>query len=111
MDRGESADAIAALYDAFSTAMQLHLLSLESEAISGVLDDRESFAVLRRAGILDSSMDEFSFLEDTLEDAIAGRTNESDTLRFFAIVERLLIRLGIIPFPESSFPGRESVTT
>ncbi len=111
MNRGQTADAIAALYDAFSTAMDLHLLRISDRDGSKAADDREAFAILSHVGILDAPMDEFAVLEKTLDEAIAGRTSEGSFLRFLSIVEHMLIRLGIVPFPEATLPEGESVTT
>jgi hypothetical protein len=112
LERGQIADAVAAFYDAFSTAMELHLLTGPDE-LKQVTDDRSAFMILRSVGIIDSStpMEEFDLLEDALERAIEGDVQEINMTRFLNTIEPLLERLGIIPFDNSSLPQAESVTT
>jgi hypothetical protein len=112
LERGQIADAVAAFYDAFSTAMELHLITGPDE-LRQITDDRSAFMMLRSVGVIDSStpIEEFDILEDALERAIEGNPQEIDITEFLNIIEPLLERLGIIPFDNSSLPQAESVTT
>lgn len=103
--RGHIADAVAALYDAFSTAMEL---SLPPEERS---DDRTMYRSLRDIGILrPKCIDDFDFLEYTLDRAIEGTSSEIDLARFLDTIDSFLTRLGIIPFASSSLPQGEAIT-
>ena len=104
--KGQVADAVAALYDAFSTAMELNLPPAERG------EDRDMFQALSDIGILDpGALDDFGFLESTLEMAIDNPGSEIDLDRYVNVIEPFLARLGIIPFTSSSLPEEEAITT
>ena len=114
---GMREDAIAAMYDAVSSAMQSILFrSTSREAL--VLEDGEDlsddftlFKILKRSGVFDESVsiDDFKYLAETLDDVLEKRLVSFDETLFVETVNILLVQLGVIPFnacelPDSLFP-------
>ena len=97
--QGMTADAIAAFYDAVSSAMQRYIIVTEipihDEDIS---KDFELFKILLKARVFDDSttLEDFDFLESTLEDAFEDQLQTFNETSFLEISESLLIQLGII---------------
>jgi len=101
---GETEDAIAAMYDAISSAMQRYtypnvsqksLTVYDGEALS---DDTVLFRVLKRSNILDDSVDEsdFDYLCSTLDEALEFQLKSFDIDRFLRLSENLLTQMGVI---------------
>ena len=98
-------DAVAALYDAISSAMQRFtypgvsnqtLIIKEGEDIS---EDMTLFNVLRRTGIIDNSVseDDFTYIETVLDDALEYRLSNFNRGKFIETTNRLLMQLHVIP--------------
>jgi hypothetical protein len=97
----EDADAVAAFYDAISSAMQMYTYpelsyQIQSEdAKMDLSDDRILFEVLKKSEIIDESItdDDFDYIEKTLDDALENRTSKFDSEKFLDITERLVAQL------------------
>jgi hypothetical protein len=96
-------DAVAALFDAISSAMQRFtfpgisnqtLIIKKGEDIS---DDRTLFEVLRRSGIIDSSVtdEDYTYIEATLDNALEYRLSNFDRYKFLNITYRLLEQMSV----------------
>ena len=97
--QGMTADAIAAFYDAVSSAMQRSIIVREIPIDDvDTSDDLELFKVLLNSGIFNDSttIEDFDFIERTLEDAIDDQLESFDETSFLEISESLLIQLDII---------------
>lgn len=97
--QGMTADAIAAFYDAVSSAMQRYIII--NDILTNDVDiskDFELFKILLRLGVFNDSttLDDFDFLDQTLEDAFENGLETFDETSFLEICESLLIQLGII---------------
>ena len=101
--RGETADAIAAFYDAISSAMQRfvvvdgvdhHLIRNDDD----VSDDKILFKMLLKSGIFDDSttQEDFDFIEQTLDDVFKDNLESFDETSFLEITISLLNQLGVI---------------
>ncbi|MGY5858700.1 MAG: hypothetical protein RTU63_04970 [Candidatus Thorarchaeota archaeon] len=100
---GMIADAIAAIYDAISSAMQRFVIldGVEHDLIRSdhddVSDDEILFKVLHKSGIFDDSttQEDFDFIERTLNDAIEDQLETFDETSFLEISLSLLNQLGV----------------
>ena len=100
---GMTADAIAAMYDAISSAMQRFVLldgveyNLIRSEDDDVSDDEILFRVLLRSGIFDAvtTQEDFDFIEQTLDDAFEDHLETFDETSFLEISMSLLNQLGI----------------
>lgn len=101
--RGETADAIAAMYDAISSAMQrVEILdgveyNLIRDVNDDVSDDVILFRVLLRSRIFDevTTKEDFDFIEQTLDDMCEDNLETFDETSFLEISMSLLNQLGI----------------
>lgn len=111
--QGMTGDAIAAMYDAVSSAMQrfiildgveYHLNRNDDEDIS---DDKILFRVLLRSGIFDNatSEEDFDFVEQTLGDAFEDQLETFDETSFLEITMDLLNQLGIVSEDLNTMPS------
>ncbi|MBE0526361.1 MAG: hypothetical protein IH631_05425 [Candidatus Thorarchaeota archaeon] len=102
--QGMKADAIAALYDAVSSAMQRfvildginhHLIRNDNDDVS---DDATLFKVLLKSGIFDdaTTQEDFDFIEQTLDDAFDNQLETFDETSFLEITIGLLNQLGVV---------------
>ncbi len=98
-----TADAIAAIYDSISSAMQrfvildgvdYHLIRNDDD----VSDDETLFRVLLRSDIFDdaTTQEDYDFIEQTLEDAFEDQLETFDETSFLEITISLLNQLGIV---------------
>ncbi|MHA2071694.1 MAG: hypothetical protein ACW985_07905, partial [Candidatus Thorarchaeota archaeon] len=86
LERGEIADAIAAFYDAFASAMWRYFVSDELRASLIIYKkdylarDRTLFEVLKRSGIIDTSFSQsdFDYIDGLLNDVLEERTVNFD---------------------------------
>ena len=101
--QGMTADAIAAIYDSISSAMQrfvildgvdYHLIRNDDD----VSDDETLFRVLLRSDIFDdaTTQEDYDFIEQTLEDAFEDQLETFDETSFLEITISLLNQLGIV---------------
>jgi hypothetical protein len=101
--RGETADAIAAMYDAISSAMQRIVIldgaeyNLIRDASDDVSDDVTLFRVLLKSGLFDetTTQEDFDFIEQTLDDVLEEKLESFDETSFLEISMSLLNQLGI----------------
>ncbi|MHA1135916.1 MAG: hypothetical protein ACTSSE_05460 [Candidatus Thorarchaeota archaeon] len=101
--QGETSDAIAAFYDAISSAMQrfvlldgvnYHLIRNDDD----VSDDKILFRVLLKSGIFDdtTTQEDYDFIEQTLDDMFKDNLVSFDETSFLEITISLLNQLGVI---------------
>jgi hypothetical protein len=101
LKRGEEADAVAALYDAISSAMQRYTYPelanwiIVEDVDADLSDDHTLFQVLRKSGIINDAVleSDFSYIEETLDDALEDRLSDFDKEKFLDITNRLLTQL------------------
>ena len=97
--KGMTADAIAAFYDAVSSAMQ-RLIIVREIPTNGldIAQDLELFKVLLKSGILNDTitLEDFDFMQRTLDDAFEDQLESFDETSFLDIALSLLNQLGII---------------
>ena len=118
--QGMTADAIAAFYDAISSAMQRYVIldGVNHKLIrhdDDVSNDGLLFKVLLRSGIFDdgTTQEDFEFIEQTLEDAFEDQLETFDETSFLEKTISLLNQLGVISddmdiSSASSFQSRSS---
>lgn len=105
---GTREDAIAAMYDALSSAMQRYtfpgttdqtLIVNEGEDLSS---DETLFKVLLRSGVFDETVSEedFDIIAQILDDALESRLVNFDETSFLDITCSLLHQLDVFPFDE-----------
>ena len=102
--RGEVEDAIAAMYDAISSAMQRFTYpevaqkSLQIQDGEALSNDAVLFRVLKRSNILDDTVDEsdFEYLTCVLDEALEFRIKSFDIDRFLQLSENLLTQMGVM---------------
>lgn len=100
---GMTTDAIAAIYDAISSAMQRYLLLDDVNCVikrgedEDISNDHTLFEVLLRSGCFDknTTSDDFGFIEQTLDDAIEDRLGSFDETSFLDVSLDILRQLGI----------------
>ena len=105
--QGMTADAIAAMYDAISLAMQRYVIldGVDYDLIRNddddVSDDETLFRVLLKSGIFDdvTTQEDFDFIEQTLDDAFEDELDTFDETSFLEITISLLNQLGISSTP------------
>jgi hypothetical protein len=109
---GMKADAIAAIYDAISSAMQRFLFQsvsgqvLKLEKDEDPSNDLTLFTILKRSGVFDESVnvDDFIYIDRTLDDALENRMDSFDETRFIEAANILLVQLGVLPFNMCELP-------
>jgi hypothetical protein len=105
--QGMIADAIAAMYDAISSAMQRYVIldGVDYDLIRNDDDDLSNdetlFRVLLKSGIFDdvTTQEDFDFIEQTLDDAFEDQLDTFDETSFLDITISLLNQLGISSTP------------
>jgi len=109
---GMREDAIAAMYDAVSSAMQRFLfrnvsgMALAIENGEDPSDDYTLFKILKRSGIFDESvsLEDFVYIDQTLDDALEKHLVSFDETLFVETVNVLLVQLGVLPFNACELP-------
>jgi hypothetical protein len=112
LSEGRTEDAVAAIYDALSSAMQRFLFqSVSGQAMKinkneDPSNDLTLFTILKRSGIFDESvnLDDFMYIYQTLDDALENRLSSFDETRFIEITNKLLVNLDVLPFDMSDLP-------
>jgi len=97
--QGMTADAIAAFYDAVSSAMQRYILIKEIPTNGvDISEDLNLFKVLLESGVFNDSttLEDFEFMEQTLDDAFENQLQTFDETSFLEVSKSLLIQLCII---------------
>jgi len=114
LSEGRKEDGVAALYDAQVHAMFRYFDSseLRSDLPIGddddLNDDRTLFIILKKAGVIDSTMDvqDFDYIYQIMDDAIEDNMIEFDEHQFMFRFNRIMISLKALPFDESELPKR-----
>ncbi|MFW9844542.1 MAG: hypothetical protein ACFFEV_08195 [Candidatus Thorarchaeota archaeon] len=97
--QGMISDAIAAFYDALSSAMQRYIIVNEIPTYNvDISEDSNLFKVIHKSGVFDdtTTLEDFDFIERTLDDALENRLESFDETSFLEIVVSLLNQLEII---------------
>jgi hypothetical protein len=107
-ENNASSAALATLYDALLSGMRWYILrnlrhALGENGDEKLENERFVFFILRRAGILDQSLD-VSFIEEIVDKALMEKDVRVDHDRFLDQLDQFLTRLGILPFDESELP-------
>jgi hypothetical protein len=105
---GYSKAGIAALYDAVLFGMRYYIARHEN--CSPLVENTDPwdapglFHALARAGVFEDplTLNRFSLM---VERALWQESYSIDANSMLAEVEKMLLKLGVIPFPESSLPG------
>ncbi|TFG31020.1 hypothetical protein EU528_07255 [Candidatus Thorarchaeota archaeon] len=96
---GMTVDAIAAFYDAISSAMQRCIIVREiSTNEVDISEDFTLFKMLLKSGVFNDSitLEDFEYIRQTLEDAFENKLKTFDETSFLDVSESLLMQLGII---------------
>ena len=118
LSEGRKEDGVAALYDAMVHAM---LRFLDSDELKRNLqiadddnlnDDRTLFTILKKSGVIDSSLEveDFDYLYQKMDDAIEDTLTDFDEHQFMFRFNRIMTALGVIPFDDSDLPERTAAT-
>ncbi len=108
LSEGQIEDAIAAMYDAISSAMQRYTYEgvretmLEVHDGEALSDDFVLFRVLKRSNIIDDSVDatDFEYLSSILNEALEFQLDSLDLDRFLDLSRNLLTQMNIISTDE-----------
>ena len=106
-----SSEALAILYDALLSGMRWYILrhlprELGENGDEKLENERFVFSLLRRAGILDQSLD-LPFIEKIVDKALMEEDVSFDHHRFLLQLDSFLTRLGILPFDETELPPED----
>jgi hypothetical protein len=113
LQSGYSRAGIAALYDAVLFGMRYYIARHKRcEAFVEKTDPWDApglFHALARAGVFDDplTLNRFSLI---VERALWQESYSIDADSMLAEVEKMLVKLGVIPFRESSLPGESPLT-
>ena len=118
LSEGRLEDGVAAFYDALVYAMLTHFDSqelrnnLSIHKDDDLNDDRTLFLILKRSGVIDSSVDisDFDYLYRKMDEAIEDELIEFDAHQFMHRFNRIMVTLGTIPFDENDLPKGNPVT-
>lgn len=106
---------IVTFYDALLFAMRAYVLSPEGKDLLSYLpgdvmgDDRAVFSLLVRSGVLDGSFDYDAF-NRIVEEAAERELKDFDFSGLVQDLERVMTRLGVMPFAEESLPPEDPST-
>jgi hypothetical protein len=114
LGENKSAEAVATLYDALLSAMRWYILrhlprQLGENGDEKLENERFVFSLLRRAGILDQSLD-LPFIEEMVDNALMEQEVRGDHNRFLLQLDSFLTRLGVLPFAEADLPPEDAAT-
>jgi hypothetical protein len=101
-------DAIAAMYDALSSAMQRYAIQGTTDQTLDIYEgedlssDETLFRVLLRSGIFDvtTSEEDFDIIVQILDDALENKLESFDETSFLDLSCSLLHQLDVFPFDE-----------
>jgi hypothetical protein len=116
LERGDTDHGVAALYDAFISAMLRYVLIPELDTSMGepstehYAEDRDLFILLRNSDIIDDSFtdSDFKYLLRVTEDAMNFSSNQTDIPEFMIRIENVLNQLDVLPIDENVLPSLES---
>lgn len=108
------ADGIAALYDAFVSAVRWYAVSDRRPALKLLpgedpQNDADLYRGLVRSGVLDGSFD-FDELDRLLDTALGGEIPVFDRHAFLKGMDSVMIGLGVMPFDETKLPPEDPST-
>ncbi|MBD3407610.1 MAG: hypothetical protein GF411_15950 [Candidatus Lokiarchaeota archaeon] len=110
MKRHNVADAIAAFYDAFVSAMQSRVLEYKQET-PDLDDERRLFDTLREKNIITKfEVEDFRKLQQLLEMAFSQSISQEEFSSFSNQYETVMYELGVLPIKEDELPDEQSVT-
>lgn len=113
--QGKISAGIATLYDALEAAMRSYVDDLEKKAKLDIKegenlnDDKASYAVLVRSGVLDGTFD-FGAFDRLAEKALNEEIPWFDYHELLAGIESVMTQLGVMPFDETSLPPEDPNT-
>ncbi len=113
--QGKIAEGIVTLYDALDAALLWYFASPERRTRLSISpgddlnDDRTLFMILVAAGVLDRSFD-FDAFDRLTERALNGGLPGYDHREVLAGIERVMTRLGVMPFDEAALPPEDPAT-
>lgn len=112
---GKMAEAVSTLYDAVQAGMRWRALKADwhdelHELGKEVLeDDAVLYRILRDKGEWDQALDFDSFRKMTFR-AIEGEPVQVDRARLLDDIEKVMTRLGVMPFDENELPPEDPET-
>jgi len=110
--QGKTAVGLATLYDAVLSGMRWRILSsplkdgFGNDIAEQLENERVVVALMRKAGVLDGAFD-WSRFQELVDRALGEENVVVDRERLLAEVERLMTRLGVMPFDESELPPED----
>ncbi len=113
--QGKISAGIVTLYDALEAAMRSYVDDLEKKAKLDIKegenlnDDKISYAVLVRSGVLDGTFD-FGAFDRLTEKALNEEIPWFDYRELLAGIESVMTQLGVMPFDEASLPPEDPKT-
>jgi len=112
--QGKISAGLGTLYDALLFALDWYVASpdrrknLPIQADDNLGDDRTVFALLVKAGVIDSRFD-YEVFKDFVE-AAPYESSVFDYTEILNQVESVMLRLGVMPFDESDLPPEDPST-
>jgi hypothetical protein len=112
---GKISAGIATLYDALEAAIRSYVddpdkrSKLDIRDGENLNDERTSYAVLVRAGVLDGTFD-FAAFDRLTETALNETISRFDHRELLAGIESVMSQLGVMPFDEASLPPEDPQT-
>ena len=113
--QGKISAGIVTLYDALEAAMRSYVDDLEKKAKLDIKegenlnDDKTSYIVLVRSGVLDGTFD-FKAFDRLTEKALNEEIPWFDYRELLAGIESVMTQLGVMPFDESLLPPEDPKT-
>lgn len=115
LKQGKIAAGIVTLYDAFEGAMTAYAANAHQRSHLDIRDgedlndDKTLYRVLVRSGVLDGTFDFVAF-DRLLDVALNSEMPDYDYHELLAALEKIMVRLGVMPFDESSLPPEDPGT-
>jgi len=113
--QGKISAGIVTLYDALEAAMRSYVDDLEKKAKLDIKegenlnDDKTSYIVLVRSGVLDGTFD-FGAFDRLTEKALKEELPSYDYRELLSGIESIMTQLGVMPFDEGSLPPEDPKT-
>ncbi len=113
--QGKTAAGIVTLYDALDAALLWYFASPARRAKLSIFpgddlnDDRTMFRILARSGVLDGDFD-FDVFDRLMERALREELPGYDHREVLSGIERVMTRLGVMPFDETALPPEDPST-
>ena len=108
------ASGLATVYDAMLSAMRWYILTKLKQELGDNGDEkleneRFVFSFLRRAGVLDETLN-LQFIVETVDRALMGEDVREDQQEVLTVITRFLTKIDILPFDESQLPPEDPST-